>query len=156
MKRYWIWLAVSATLLVSSLSSADTQDPGKQTQILMEQGTEHFQKQEFDLAIGCFQKAVKLEPNSAVAYNMLGMAYRFKYNQTHNPNLQKQEIAAFQKAIEVNPDYWVALINLGSTYYYKGDKAKAAPLFRRALDLCPNHPERAELTRMILEGQSQP
>jgi len=91
-----------------------------------------------------------------VAYNLLGMAYRMKFLQLHNPELRAQEIAAFQKAIDLDPGYWVALINLGATYFYQGDKAKAAPLFKKALALNPNHPEKAQIEKMMAEGTGQP
>jgi tetratricopeptide (TPR) repeat protein len=81
------------------------------------------------------------------------MAYRFKYNQVRNQELKQQEIAAFKKPVDIDPNYWVALINLGATYYYQGEKSKAAPLFQKALTLNPNHPDKAQLEKMIQEGE---
>jgi superkiller protein 3 len=121
----------------------------------LEKGMAQFERQDYDAAIASVNKAVELEPKSAVAYNMLGMAYRFKYNQVRNQELRDKEIAAFQKAIEVDPNYWVALINLGATYYYTGEKAKAAPLFKKALELNPQHPEKEQLMNIIAEGEKQ-
>jgi tetratricopeptide (TPR) repeat protein len=142
-------LATLALLALLGCGGGDTADK------YVQQGAAHFQKQEYDLAIQSYEQAIKLEPKSAVAYNLLGMAYRFKYNQTANPEMRAKEIAAFQKAIEVNPNYWVAMINLGATYYYQGDKAKAAPLFKKALTLHPDNPEKAQLEKMIAEGEGK-
>ncbi len=122
----------------------------------LQEGFVNFQQQNYDQAIASYEKAIKIEPKAAAAYNMLGMAYRFKYNQLRNPELKDKEIAAFQKAMEVDPNFWVAMVNLGATYYYLGDKAKAAPLFKKALELNPSHPEKAELEKMIAEGEKQP
>jgi tetratricopeptide (TPR) repeat protein len=119
----------------------------------MQAGFIHFQKQEYDQAIASFQKAVELEPKAAAAYNMMGMAYRFKANQLGIPDLRAKEIAAFQKAIEADPQFWAAMINLGVTYYHQGEKAKAAPLLKKALALNPQHPEKAELEKMIAEAR---
>lgn len=119
------------------------------------QGVAHFQKQEFDLAIQSYEKAINLEPKSAAAYNLLGMAYRFKYNQLGNPDFKQKEIAAFQKAVDIDPRYWGAMINLGATYYYMGEKAKAAALFKQALAVNPNNPEKVELEKMIVEGEGK-
>jgi tetratricopeptide (TPR) repeat protein len=119
----------------------------------LQQGFVHFQKQEYDQAIKSYEKAIELEPKSAAAYNMLGMAYRFKYNQLANPEYRAKEIGAFQKAGEIDPNYWIAMVNLGATYYYQGEKAKAAPLFKQALTLNPDHPEKAQLEKMIAEGE---
>ncbi len=126
---------------------------GETAEKQMQAGFIHFQKQEYDQAIACFQKAAELEPKAAAAYNMMGMAYRFKANQLGIPDLRAKEIAAFQKALEADPQFWVAMINLGVTYYHRGEKAKAAPLLKKALELNPQHPEKAELEKMIAEAQ---
>jgi tetratricopeptide (TPR) repeat protein len=129
---------------------------GESPEKYMQTGFIHFQKQEYDQAIANFQKAVELEPKAAAAYNMLGMAYRFKANQLGIADLRAKEIAAFQKALEADPKYWVAMINLGVTYYHQGEKAKAAPLLKKALDLNPQHPEKADLEKMIAAGEARP
>ncbi|MFZ5450381.1 MAG: tetratricopeptide repeat protein [Thermodesulfobacteriota bacterium] len=129
---------------------------GETAEKYMQAGFQHFQKQEYDQAIASFQKAVKLEPKAAAAYNMLGMAYRFKANQLGLPDLRAKEIAAFQNALKANPKYWVAMINLGATYYKEGDKAKAAAWFKKALVLYPQHPEKKELEKMIAAGEAKP
>ncbi|HIE06314.1 MAG TPA: tetratricopeptide repeat protein, partial [bacterium (Candidatus Stahlbacteria)] len=62
----------------------------------------------------------------------------------------------FEKALKINPDYMPALVNLGATYYYSGDKKKAAPYFKHALEVYPEHPEADTLRRMIKEGETGP
>ena len=129
---------------------------GETAEKYMQAGFINFQKQEYDQAIANFQKAVELEPRAAAGYNMLGMVYRFKATQLGLPELRAKEVAAFQQALEIDPNYGVALINLGVTYYGQGEKAKAAPLFKKALALNPQHPERARFEKMIAEGEAQP
>ena len=157
MKRFLCFIMVCTFLglMGCGASGEKAQSPGKQAQEWLDKGMAQFQSRDYDAAIASFTKAVELEPKSAVAYTMLGMAYRFKYNQVRNQELRDKEIAAFQRAIEADPTYWVALINLGATYYYTGAKAKAAPLFKKALELNPRHPEKEELLNMIAEGQQQ-
>jgi len=157
MKRFFCFLMVFSllSLIACGGSGEKSQNPGKQAQMWLEKGMAQFERQDYDAAIASVNKAVELEPKSAVAYNMLGMAYRFKYNQVRNQELRDKEIAAFQKAIELDPNYWVALINLGATYYYTGEKAKAAPLFKKALELNPQHPEKEQLMNIIAEGEKQ-
>jgi tetratricopeptide (TPR) repeat protein len=130
-------------------------DPAKQAQTWLDKGVAQFQKQNYDQAIASITKSLELQPKSAVAYNFLGMAYRFKFNQVRNQELKQKEIAAFEKALEIDPSYWVALINLGATYYAQGDKAKAVPLFRKALIINPQHPEKAEIERIIAAGEEK-
>jgi len=121
-----------------------------------QEGVAHFQKQEYDQAIASYEKALKLEPKAAAVYNLLGMAYRMKYHQLGKPELRQKEIEAFEKAIDLDPRSWVAPFNLGATYYFMGEKAKAAPLFRKALELNPEHPEKTQVEKMIAEGEKQP
>ncbi|MDI6855010.1 MAG: tetratricopeptide repeat protein [Deltaproteobacteria bacterium] len=158
MKRIWFFLTVMCCLgLAACGASGEKSSPGqeKQAQEWLEKGMAEFQKQEYDAAIASFNKSVELYPKSAVAYNMLGMGYRFKYNQVRNQELKDKEIAAFQKAVDLDPNYWIALINLGATYYFIGEKAKAAPLFKKALEVNPQHPEKEEIKKLIAEGEKQ-
>jgi tetratricopeptide (TPR) repeat protein len=129
---------------------------GESPEKYLQEGFAHFQKQEYGQAIASYQKAIELAPKSAAAYNMLGMAYRFRFHQLRDPDLRQKEVAAFQKAIECDPKYWVAMINLGATYYDLGEKAKAAPLLKKALELNPNHPDKAQMEKMIAEGAGRP
>jgi tetratricopeptide (TPR) repeat protein len=122
----------------------------------VQEGFVHFQQQKYDEAIANYEKAIKLEPRAAAAYNMLGMAYRFKYNQLGVPEFRQKEMAAFQKAIEIDPKNWVAMINLATTYQADGQKAKAAALFKKALELNPDHPEKAALQKLIAAGEPKP
>jgi len=149
MYKFVLGIVVLA-VLASCGSGSETAEKYMQT------GFVHFQKHEYDQAIASFQKAVELEPKAAAGYNMLGMAYRFKAAQLGLSELRAKEIAAFQKAMEVDPKYWVAMINLGVTYYGQGEKAKAAPLFKKALALNPQHPEKAQFEKMIAEGETRP
>lgn len=155
MRNILVGVMAVLILLISGLSPEKCKAQA-QAETLIKQGMGQMEKQQYDQAIATFNKALQEEPKSAVIYNLLGMAYRFKYNQVRNQDLRKQEIAAFQKAIEIDPNYWVALVNLGATYYYLGEKGKAAPLFKKALTLNPNHPEKAQLEKMIQEGNSKP
>ncbi len=157
MRNFLVWLVCSVMVLMFLAFGLPTATCQAQTQVqkLMDQGTKQMQNQKYDQAIATFKNALKEEPKSAALYNLLGMAYRFKYNQVRNQKLKQQEIEAFKKAIEIDPNYWVALINLGATYYHQGDKAKAAPLFQKALELNPDHPEKAQLEKMIQEGKKK-
>jgi tetratricopeptide (TPR) repeat protein len=129
---------------------------GERADKYMQEGFIQFQHQKYDEAIASYEKAVKLEPRAAAAYNMIGMAYRFKYLKLGVPELRQKEMAAFQKAIEIDPKNWVAMINLATSYYAGGQKDKAAPLFTKALELNPNHPEKAKIQEMIAEGKAKP
>lgn len=149
-------LTVFFLLLTPCLNPGGASAQNLEAEKLAAQGADQLEKGQLDQAIATFKQAIALEPKSAVIYNMLGMTYRFKYNRVRNQELKQQEIASFEKAIEVDPSYWVALINLGATYYYLGEKGKAAPLFKKAMTLHPDHPEKAQFEKMIAEGEKKP
>jgi Tfp pilus assembly protein PilF len=47
-------------------------------------------------------------------------------------------------------------LNLGTTYYPQGDKVQAAVWFKKAMELNPQHRERALYEKMIAEGAPPP
>jgi len=148
-----VWLA--SGLLACSGGKTPAQPPGGE----MELGLQAFHAGRFDEAIDHYLKAIEEKKNSgpleqAQLWNLMGMAYRFKYNTNPSNTLKEKEIAAFKKALEIQPDFLIALVNLGASYYYSGRKAEAAPYFRRALELAPQHPEAELLKKMIQEVEA--
>jgi tetratricopeptide (TPR) repeat protein len=143
---------ILATMLLAAILGCSADNAEKYIQ----EGVANFQQQKYDAAIASYEKAIKAEPRAATAYNMMGMAYRFKYNQLGVPELRQKEMAAFQKAIEIDPRNWVSMINLATDYYADGQKGKAAALFKKALELNPNHPEKAEIQKLIAAGEAKP
>ena len=73
-----------------------------------------------------------------------------------DPGLLEMEIEAFQEAVKIDNKYWVAMVNLGNTLYSRGQKDKAAYWFKKALEVNPNHPEKAQIQKMIAEGTPPP
>ncbi len=139
-----ILLVVLALILISCSQKKSAQD-------YFNKGVQLIEKGEIDKSIECYQQGLKLEPKSAVGNNLLGMAYRSKFNQTGDSEWKKKEIASFEAALEINPDYMNALVNLGTTYYYSGEKKKAVPYFKHALEVYPEHPEAEQIKKMIAE-----
>jgi Tfp pilus assembly protein PilF len=145
----FMWrLGLVAVLLLALVGCSRKDSPDK----YLQEGFIHFQQQDYDGAIKNYEQAIALGVKSANAYNMLGMAYRFKSQQTHDPALQESEIISFQKAVELDPKYLPAVINLATTYHSRGDKAKAAVWFKKALALNPNPQEKAQIEKLIAEG----
>ncbi len=79
-------------------------------QDLLGKGASSFQEGKFDSAIQYDNEALKVDPNNFVGYNLLGMAYRFKFNQTGTQEYKDKEIESFKKAIEFEPKYCSLLI----------------------------------------------
>jgi len=141
-----------ALLAATSLALAGCQKEPASSPDPLQQGAAAFKQGSYDQAITAYLQAIDKNPQDHIAYNLLGMAYRFKYNQAPGPALKEKEIAAFTKSVELKPDYVVALVNLGTSYYYSGRRQKAAPIFAKVLELMPNHPDAASLKKMIAEA----
>ena len=125
---------------------------GKTTQDVFEEAAVFIQNGDYESAVLKYKEAIALEPKSSLAYNLLGLAYRFQFALTKNEDYRKEEIASFQKAVELDPSYWVSQINLGNSYYSLGDKKKAAGYFTKALEIYPEHPERPDFEKKISEA----
>ena len=140
-------LCLYTILLLVACSQTET------AQSYFEKGAQAFEKGEMDQAIALYEQGLTLEPHSALGHNLYGMACRMKFNQTGDPTWQLREIASFEASINVDSNYVPALVNLGATYYYSGDKAKAVPYFKHALEVNPGHPEAETIQQMITEGE---
>lgn len=148
-----MWRFGLAAVLLLALAGCGK---GDSSEAYLQEGFIKFQQQDYDGAIRNYEKAVSLKVKSPNAHNMLGLAYRYKFQQTKDPKMAESEIINFQKAVEIDPKYWAAMVNLGDAYYSRGDKAKAAIWFKKAVALNPQHPDRAKYDRLIAEGAASP
>ncbi|HTN70299.1 MAG TPA: tetratricopeptide repeat protein [Methylomirabilota bacterium] len=86
---------------------------------------------DFNAAVKEYEKVVELRPNSAEAYNNLGVAEKRK------GELDKAA-AAFNKALERKPDYGAALSNRGWIFAAENQWGEARRDFEHALKVDPS------------------
>lgn len=151
--RAWGW---AVRLLVPALLLGACAKEPSTAQARFDEGARKFQAGDLDGAITDYRHGLALEPRSAVGHNLLGMAYRFKFNAVRDSQYKDKEIEAFAAAVAADSTFVPARINLGATLYYLGRKEEAAPHFVRALLLQPDNPERAQLEGFIREGGLEP
>jgi len=77
-----------------------------------------------------YQKAVKIQPDLAIAWNNLGVA------STAAGKFAEGE-RAYRRAIKVNPAYALAYYNLGASFDQRNDYDDAIAYYQRALELDP-------------------
>ncbi|MBN1470707.1 MAG: tetratricopeptide repeat protein [Syntrophaceae bacterium] len=147
MKKY---LFIIIVLIVCGCTSQNNN-----VQELLNEGTNLFQKGDYDAAIQKYNEALQIDSNNSVGYNLLGMAYRFKFNQTGTQEYKDKEIEFFKKAVTFDPKFWVAYKNLAASLYYQNRKKEAVPYLEKALELQPNDPEKSLLLQWINEGKSE-
>ncbi len=78
----------------------------------------------FEKSRRSFESALRLEPDSAQAFNGLGALHRQAGN-------LEQAISLWEKAVEINPDFGNALYNLGTAYLDQGNKSRSLTCLTR-------------------------
>jgi tetratricopeptide (TPR) repeat protein len=122
---------------------------------LLNEGAQLFQQGKYIDAIQKYQDGLQLDTTNTVGYNLLGMAYRFRFNQSGAQEFKDKEIDAFKKAITLDPKYWVAYKNVAASLYFQDRKKEAIPYITKALELQPNDPEKNLLLQWIEEGNKE-
>ena len=95
-------------------------------------GTVNARLEQFDVAIDSYQKAIKIKPKYADAYNNLGNVLRDKGD-------LEGAIESFRQAIKIKPDYAVYYNNLGLAKREKGDVKGAIDSYQRVISIKPDY-----------------
>ena len=97
----------------------------------LDRGMERYNADDYDVALGFFQKAVQSDPNNAVTHNWLGWT---------NYELKKYDDAIAQFHIANNLKEMASNVNgLGEAYYDKGDFESALTQFSKWAKLEPTN-----------------
>jgi tetratricopeptide (TPR) repeat protein len=147
-----LFVSVAVTALVSMSACSGRE---KADEDLFNEGVQLFQQGKYDKAIEKYLEGLRKDPDNHAGYNLLGMAYRFRFNQLGAQKYKALEIEAFKKAIELEPDFWGAYKNLAASLYYQGRKKEAVPYLEKALKLQQNDPEKELILQWIQEGKNQ-
>ena len=106
----------------------------KNFQILNFLGVIHYQREDYDNAMGYFRKALRINPNFVEAYNNLGNVLKEKQQ-------LDEAIGCYKKAIGLNPQFVLAYNGLGVVLHRKGCVADAIVSFQKALQMNPSYAE---------------
>jgi tetratricopeptide (TPR) repeat protein len=92
------------------------------------EGDTAFSRKDYYAALIKYLEAARLNPNTEIIYNKLGIAYsQLKY--------YEQAIDSFSHSIELNRKYSYSYNNLGSVYFAQGNLKKAQKYFKKAISL---------------------
>ena len=132
-------------------------------------GNHYFGQEDYELAIGEYQKATGINPDFSQPYNQLGYAHRFMENFAEaeeafkkyielipgDPNpydsyaelLMKigrydESIEQYQKALEVNPNFPPSHIGIATNLNFKGNYEEARQQLQKLYDMARNDGER--------------
>ncbi|WP_179076668.1 TIGR03032 family protein [Nostoc sp. C057] len=96
-----------------------------------EKGKQLAQQGDLPAAVGCFQAALRLQPDYIAAYNQLG-------NALQGLGRLEEAIATYQHIIHLNPNVAPAHCNLGATWQMQGKTEEAIAAYQRAIELKPD------------------
>ncbi len=131
----WLTLAAPPPVDATEAKSAETVPLDEEAKIeraeeLAAQGWQLWQQRKLGEAANAFEKAARLDPESANIWNGLGWA-RF------NSGDSESAIAAFEKCVELEPDHPAGLNGLGQAYLAQGDYKKAEKFLTKAAPQAP-------------------
>ncbi|AXG73723.1 tetratricopeptide repeat protein [Flavobacterium arcticum] len=126
--------AVKVLMSSNNAESKHSMSKNKKALQFYEEGEAHLVREEYDMAIVSFNKAVKKDPKFAFAWDNLGISYRKRGN-------YKEAIKCYEKSLEVDPTGKMPLQNLGVAYEYLKEYQKSAEVYDRYIIQYPNDPE---------------
>lgn len=111
-------------------------------------GVEYARAQQFETAVGYFERSVKAKP-TADGYVILARAYYFAGS-------KEKALAALNHALELDPKSGNALINLGSLKLQGlNDPKGAIEAWQLLIKDYPNFPERPKVEQLIAQAKQQ-
>lgn len=99
-----------------------------------QEGQDYSAREQYDLAIVSYNKAVKKDPEFAFAWDNLGISYRKRGN-------FKEAIKCYEKSLEIDPNGAVPLQSMAVAYGLMNDFKKSAEVYDRFIKLHPEDPE---------------
>lgn len=93
-----------------------------------------FQKEEYEMAIIMFKKAIKKDKKFAFAWDNLGYSYRKIGN-------YKEAIESYKKSLELDPKGKMPLMNIAVAYQLGGDNKNAIKSYQKYEELYSDDPE---------------
>lgn len=96
-----------------------------------------FEAGKMEQAVEVFERAVELDPNTALYHCNLAVSY---------DEMDRDEEAAdeYRKALELDPNDVVSMLGLGYIYSESEDKEGAERMWKRVIEIAPNSPEAQE------------
>lgn len=109
------------------------------------------QRDEYEIAANCLEKAAKLNPDTFSDFHNLGLAW-------YELNQPEKAVIALKKAIDRNPNDDISHSNFGKALYefhQHGDRARAQSLAKSWFQKFPTHPDARHMGSAIA-GVSPP
>ena len=98
-------------------------------------GTLYLLLEKWDLAIGCFEKAVRniTYKTPHFSYNNMGLAY-------YNKGEHRKAIESYRRALKLSPSYAMCYTNLGLAYEAINSLQAAIEVHKKSIHYAPDYP----------------
>jgi Tfp pilus assembly protein PilF len=148
-----VCLEICLLLSFCALKKSPSPPPGQEGQdfnFYFRQGISSMYQGDYETALERFDEALALNPNSARAHNLRGVAF-FRLRDFKNAEEE------FRKATALDASYAEAYNNLGSVLFARQQFDKAADMFKKALSLSPDSVSALYSlgTLLLLQGKSE-
>ncbi|MBI5560871.1 MAG: tetratricopeptide repeat protein [Deltaproteobacteria bacterium] len=107
-------------------------------------GSAYYHKRDYEKAVDALKKAVSIDPQYAMAYNILGLSY-------DKLNMLDEAVEAYRKAVSIEPFLGDAYYNLGLALMRKKDRPEAKKAFGKVVELLPGSDRKAKSAREYIE-----
>lgn len=122
----------------------------KEAERLIVEGAQFASKGHISQAIDCYNEAIQFNPDSPVAYQLLGYSYlrRAQMKRGTEPTDLMNAIQSLERSLELDPKYVWASYNLALAYWEIGRHQDAISAVGRVLKIDPSF-------RAVITGDSQ-
>lgn len=125
---------VKSLMMSNEQESENSVSNKKKAREYYSQGQKYSEKEQYDLAVVQYNKAVKSDPNFAFAWDNMGLCYR-------KLNRYEEAIKCYKKSLEIEPKGTMPLQNMAVAYDFLKDYKSASETY---LKIIKNNPEDAE------------
>ena len=125
---------VKSLMMSNEQESENSVSNKKKAREYYSQGQKYSEKEQYDLAVVQYNKAVKSDPNFAFAWDNMGLCYR-------KLNRYEEAIKCYKKSLEIEPNGTMPLQNMAVAYDFLKDYKSASETY---LKIIKNNPEDAE------------
>ena len=125
---------VKEVMMSDNTKSQNSVSDKKKAREYYTEGQRYSEKEQYDLAVVQYNKAVKSDPNFAFAWDNMGLCYR-------KLNRFDEAIKCYKKSLELDPKGTMPLQNMAVAYDYLKDYKSASDTY---LKIIKNNPEDAE------------
>lgn len=136
MERYMMsnCASVKEKIATNEKQSAKSFSNNKKAIEYYNKGMDQSKKENFEKAVGYYEKALKEDPEFAFAWDNLGVCYRKLSN-------YDKAIECYKKSLELDPKGLMPLQNMALVYRYKKEYYKAIEAYGKLAEIDKNNPE---------------